>query len=438
MALSSALSAVAKGICDAVAAIAPGPLVVALSGGADSAVAAWACVEVRPPGSVRAVHIDHGWPGSPQLADAARAVAERLRLPLDEVVVEPGSGPSPEAAAREARLDALETVSGPARVVTGHHADDSAETVVWNLVRGAGLTGLSGIAEERHPFVRPLLRFRRSQIRRIAEDLGLPFLDDPSNADTALRRNLIRGEIIPVLNKAIEADAVDLIGRSARHLAVADAYLDEVCPALPIAHDGEAWLTAVAPLVTLPRVLAERIVRTVLRVAHPPYPGTTREVEAFLSVATGSPARADLSDGLVAEREGPHVAVYRPIPPRIPAAREMTVPGKVTFGSHLLSAAPAPDGSKARLSHDWCRLSIPEGDITVRAPTRGDRIEIDSGTKAVADALGEAGIARRRRSAWPVVESRGRIAWIPGVRVASWARVEGSASVWIEFERQDR
>ena len=73
----------------------------------------------------------------------------------------------------------------------------------------------------------------------------------------------------------------------------------------------------------------------------------------------------------------------------------------------------------------------------MRAAAAGDRIDIGTGSKKVADALNEAGIPLRKRPAWPVVECRGRIAWVVGVRVASWARVETSLSTWIEFERQE-
>ena len=127
----------------------------------------------------------------------------------------PVPGPSPEGAAREVRLAALAESAGSARVVMGHHADDAAETVVGNLLRGAGATGLAGITPERLPFVRPLIGFRRQNLRELAEHLGLPFLDDPSNEDRQIRRNLIRHEILPELDSHIEGELVEIVGRSA-------------------------------------------------------------------------------------------------------------------------------------------------------------------------------------------------------------------------------
>jgi len=422
--------------CESVAAIDEGPLVVALSGGADSAVAAWACSETRPSESVRAVHVNHGWPASGQLEAAARAVAAALGMPIQVIAVTPEPSASPEGAARDARLDALVAAAGPDRIVMGHHADDAAETVVGNLLRGAGATGLSGITPERIPFLRPLLGLRRADLRLLAEELALPFIDDPSNDDRSIRRNLIRHDIIPELDKHIGGDLVEVVGRSAEHLAAEDAYLDDAAPPGIVSVDGDVVRLAVAPLVTVSAVLAKRAVRNALRTVHPPYAGTSREVDAVLAVMLGSAVRRDLSDGFIAEMEGPYLSIYRPSDPAVPAPCELSVPGRVQFGEHLLRASPVNTGANVRMSHDWCRLALPTGAITVRASAVGDRIDIGTGSKKVSDAFGEAGIPIRKRRAWPVIEVRGRIAWIVGVRVASWARVETPLSRWVEFERQ--
>lgn len=436
MAVPGALKPTADAVSSAVAGIEPGPLAVALSGGADSAVVAWACSTARPRGSITAIHVNHGWAASQLLEDAARAIAARLELPLSVVRVEPAAVASPEGAAREVRLAALAEAAGDSLVVMGHHADDAAETVVGNLLRGAGATGLAGITARRDPFVRPLLGMRRADLRRLAQFLELPFIDDPSNHDTTMRRNLIRNEIMPELDRRMDGELVDVVARSAQHLAAEDAYLDEVAVSDIVVAEGEVTLVAVAPLVTMPAVLAKRAIRRALRSVHPPYPGTSREVEAVMAVVIGSSPRRDLSAGLVAEREGPYVSIYRPTSPLIDDPRELSVPGRVRFGAHLIRAVAAPSGEKVKMSPDWCRLALPAGTIVVRAPAEGDRIDIGTGSKKVADALNEAGIPRRKRPAWPVVECRGRIAWVAGVRVASWARVETSLSTWVELERQ--
>jgi tRNA(Ile)-lysidine synthase len=435
MALSGGLSEVKDAVCRAVTAIEAGPLVVALSGGPDSAIAAWACVTTRPAETVRAIHVDHGWEASADLRRAAAAVAEQLDLPLEVVAVAPEQGASPEGAAREVRLAALLEAAKGAQIVTGHHADDATETVVGNLLRGAGLTGLSGIAAARSPFLRPLIGFRRAALRQIAEELQLPFADDPSNADTSLRRNLIRHEVLPLLDRHIEGDLVAIVGRSASHLATADAYLDDVAPRIAVVLDGEATLVAAAPLLTAPTVLAQRAIRRVLRSVHPPYPGTSREVAAVLAVAHGEQPRSDLSDGLVVEREGPHLAFHRPLAVTTPAAAQLPIPGQVDFGRQLIMARYVASGDKAHMSHDRCRVSLGDENLRIRTPKPGDTIDIGVGSKSISDAFSESAVPVRKRSAWPVLEHRGRIIWIAGVRVAAWARHEAPDGAWIELER---
>ncbi len=436
MAVSGELSPAALAALAAVADLEPGPLVIALSGGADSGAAAWACAASRPEGTVRAVHINHGWEASSQLEQAAVAIAARLDLPIEVVAVEPERLGSPEAAAREVRLAALVEAAGGALVVMGHHADDAAETIVGNLLRGAGATGLSGIAARRDPFLRPFIDLRRAVLRRVADEFDLPYVDDPSNEDRDLRRNLIRHEIMPELDRHLPGELVDVVVRSAQHLAAEDAYLDDAAVGDIVAADGGVTLLAVAPLVTMPAVLAKRAIRSALRQVHPPYPGTTREVEAVMAVTMGTVPRRDLSDGLVVEREGPYVSIRRPAEVHVDEPVELSVPGRVQFGAHIIRAVAAPSGEKLSMSPDWCRLALPSGQLRVRAAVSGDRVDIGTGSKKVTDALNEAGIPLRKRPAWPVVESRGRIAWVAGVRVASWARVETSLSTWVELERQ--
>jgi tRNA(Ile)-lysidine synthetase-like protein len=247
---------------------------------------------------------------------------------------------------------------------------------------------------------------------------------------------LIRHEILPELDRRIDGDLATIVGRSARHLAAEDAYLDDVTPPAVVVEAGGALLLAVAPMVTVPAVLAKRSVRAALRRAHPPYPGTSREVDAVLAVAMGHQPRSDLSGGLIVESEGPYVVIYRPDDSPPPPPCGLAVPGKAIFGTHMIISRDATTGSRRHLSHDRCKLSLSDHRLTVRAAVPGERIDIGTGSKAVADALGEAAIPLRRRSAWPVVESRGRIAWVTGVRVAAWARIETPAGTWVELERR--
>ena len=124
-------------------------------------------------------------------------------------------------AARAARLAAL-----PAGALTGHTADDRAETLLVNLLRGAGLDGLAAMAPGP---TRPLLALRRADTRRLCAELGLVPVDDPSNDDPRFVRNRVRHELLPLMDSIAGRDTVPLLVRTAE-TAAADVALAERSP----------------------------------------------------------------------------------------------------------------------------------------------------------------------------------------------------------------
>ncbi|MGH2684513.1 MAG: tRNA lysidine(34) synthetase TilS, partial [Actinomycetota bacterium] len=224
---------------------------------------------------VTAVHVDHGLrTGSATEADVVRAAAQRFGAAFraERVHVEPG--PNLEARARAARYAVL-----PAGVLTGHTADDQAETVLLNLLRGAGLEGLAGIRADR----RPLLRLRRAETRALCDELGLVPVDDPSNVDPAHRRNRIRHELLPLLDAIAERDVVAVVARQAELLRDDADLLAELAAAIDP--------TDARALAGAPPALARRAVRQWLRTCHPPDAAT---VERVLAVARGEAKATDV------------------------------------------------------------------------------------------------------------------------------------------------
>lgn len=180
------------------------PLDCAVSGGPDSLAllvlaAAAGC-------SVTAIHVDHGLrPGSELeaqvVARAASAYGAKFRA--ETVEVEPG--PNLEARARAARLGVL-----PSGVCTGHTADDRAETMLLNLLRGAGPGGLAALSPgPRHP----ILALRRHETVALCGALGLAPVKDPSNRDPGFRRNRVRHELLPLLADIADRDPVPVLTR---------------------------------------------------------------------------------------------------------------------------------------------------------------------------------------------------------------------------------
>ena len=189
----------------------------AVSGGPDSLALLVLAVEAGL--MVTAWHVDHGLrPGSDAEGDRVAVVADSLGAAAVSVTAMVGDGPNLEARAREARLDAL-----PDGVLTGHTADDQAETVLLNLLRGSGVHGSAGIGD---PGRRPLLGLRRSETRALCVACGLEPLDDPMNDDPRFVRNRIRNEVLPLLAEVSDRDPVPLLARHAGLAGEAVVLLD--------------------------------------------------------------------------------------------------------------------------------------------------------------------------------------------------------------------
>ena len=189
----------------------------AVSGGPDSLALLVLAVEAGL--IVTAWPVDHGLrPGSDAEGDRVAVVADSLGAAAVSVTAMVGDGPNLEARAREARLDAL-----PDGVLTGHTADDQAETVLLNLLRGSGVHGSAGIGD---PGRRPLLGLRRSETRALCVACGLEPLDDPMNDDPRFVRNRIRNEVLPLLAEVSDRDPVPLLARHAGLAGEAVVLLD--------------------------------------------------------------------------------------------------------------------------------------------------------------------------------------------------------------------
>ncbi|MGH9151678.1 MAG: tRNA lysidine(34) synthetase TilS, partial [Acidimicrobiales bacterium] len=198
-------------------------LACAVSGGPDSL--ALLVLATAAGCDVTAHHVDHGLrPGSAAEAGVVADAAARLgaRFVAHRVTVAPG--PNLEARARQARRAAL-----PAGAATGHTADDQAETVVVNLLRGAGVDGLAGMRAGPR---KPLLALRRAETEAVCARAGLVPVRDPSNADPAFVRNRVRAEVLPLLAAVAGRDVVPVLARQAALLADEARLLDGLAAAV--------------------------------------------------------------------------------------------------------------------------------------------------------------------------------------------------------------
>jgi tRNA(Ile)-lysidine synthase len=268
-------------------------LVLAVSGGADSLALLHGAAELvrggRRTWRLSVAHVDHALrPDSD--ADAAFVAAEAARLGLeaeirrvDVAAAARDSGTSVEEAGRDARYAFLDEVASvqDALVATAHTADDSAETVIINLLRGSGLAGAAGIPGRRGRIVRPLLAERRVELRRALDAAGIAYRDDPSNQDPAFLRNRVRAEVLPLLEQ-LRPGATEALARFSGLAAADDDFLDKVAAAeLARRRNDRGELDWRRPPV---RALGRRVLRLAI---GEPVPSAER-IEALLDAAEGA------------------------------------------------------------------------------------------------------------------------------------------------------
>jgi tRNA(Ile)-lysidine synthase len=248
-----------------------GLVLVALSGGPDSLALAAATAFEAPRAGLRAgaVIVDHGLQeGSADVAaNAARQAAD---LGLDPVLVRTvtvGTAGGPEAAARDARYEALRTAAaetGATTVLLGHTLDDQAETVLLGLARGSGAASLQGMAAKTGLYSRPLLGIRRSQTEQFCVDSDLEPWADPQNADAAYSRVRVRSSVLPMLERELGPGIAEALARTAEQLRedsdALDHFAEEIAEEL--ADIAEAGISLpVRALEANPPALRQRLIR---------------------------------------------------------------------------------------------------------------------------------------------------------------------------------
>lgn len=256
---------------------ATGSYVLAVSGGADSLALADACawLQVQGWGRYTVCHVEHGLRGQEALADMQlvqdfcreRALA-CICCHVDAGGLAAKEHLSVEAAARELRYAALRRTAALVQaeyIVTAHHLDDQAETVLLRLLRGAGLDGLKGMLPRNGDVLRPFLQLQRSLLKQYCELQAIAYCRDSTNADVAYTRNRVRLELLPLLRQRFNPEAAQALARTARLLQedaqcleqlAAEAYVKIVRQEA----DGSLHMAA-KELAQLPAALQSRIVR---------------------------------------------------------------------------------------------------------------------------------------------------------------------------------
>ena len=260
---------------------------VGYSGGLDSTVLLHVLSEARRSAAfeLSALHVHHGLSSNAATwVRHCRAVCRELNVPfrLRRVAVVRAAQTSLEEEARRARYAAMSSTRADV-IALAHHADDQAETVLLQLLRGAGPKGLSGMAplkvlgfgvNQRLPVWRPLLGCTRAELLRYAVNKGLGWIGDESNLDVRFKRNFIRREVMPVLARGFPA-TVETLARAARHLAESTE-LVEMLADMDLARARLASGLDVAVLKAMADVRLKNVLRRWLDLQHLRQPSEAR------------------------------------------------------------------------------------------------------------------------------------------------------------------
>jgi tRNA(Ile)-lysidine synthase len=412
--------------------------VVLVSGGPDSACAAAAVVALCGPESVAALHLNYALrPDSDADERAARALCAKLRIDLHVERPDIGSG-NLQARAREARYAAAEKLRkrlGGDWVATGHTRSDLAETFIYRLAVSPGTRPLLGLPPRNGKVVRPLHAISREEARAVAEETGLPFVDDPSNDYPGYARNRIRNEVLPIL--------AEIGPEVERNLAATHAELHEeaellgglVAEALSAAGAGGGATSIEAEeLLLMPAGLRRLALRELAtRAAGRRVPVNRARAAQISNMASRSEGgEIELGRGLSAICEGGMVRLGVGSDPA-PEMVRMAVPGSARFGDWELRAeirrGPVDPAGPELATLDAASIG---DEVEIRAWRSGDRIRPLGlgGSKSLQDLFTDRGVPRSVRSRIPVVTANGRVAWVAGVAVSDEFRLlEASTEV---------
>lgn len=213
-------------------------VILGISGGADSVCLLFVLLELRKEYNLElvGVHVNHNFRGEEALRDQryVEEICKKYEVPLTIVSVDVSQRAkieklSFEEAGRNVRREAFEQeakkVAG-SKIATAHHQNDNAETFLINLVRGTGIRGLKGIAPVRGQWIRPLLGVSRTEVEAYLLDKGVEYCIDSTNLEDDYTRNLVRNQVIPILENSMNVQAIAHMNSAIEELAKIDAYLE--------------------------------------------------------------------------------------------------------------------------------------------------------------------------------------------------------------------
>lgn len=443
-------------------------VIVGVSGGPDSLTALYALTRIQQDLYLRlhVGHINHQLRGIESTLDSqfVQQICNQLNIPITVTTVDVNTyrnskGLSLEEAARDLRYDVLFGLSvkyAAAGIVLGHTADDHAETVLMNILRGTSLTGLRGIQPDTtHIFndapvklLRPMLEISREETNMYCVKLELKPREDLSNKSMNIRRNRVRLELIPLLEKTYNPSIKNALKRlsvsASRDIDYLDEQIDSMWNQAAVINDGYVILDRkfILPLaLSLQTRLFRRAIFTIL--------GNLKDIEfnhvnaivqllyarsqKTITLPQKIQVTATPSDIVISHEE----VDLCPLP-LVNGPQVVNIPGETTIeGWHITANLVSPVG-KLRSNRDpYCinqnavlGSQILDTPLYVRSWLAGDRFQPlgMSGSKKLQDFFVDKKIPRSWRGRIPLLVGRQGIAWVVGFNIAEWAKVIDCAS----------
>lgn len=415
-------------------------LVAALSGGVDSVLLLYVLrkLSVAHGFHLSALHVNHG---ISQNAGCWQTFCEQLckawgiRFELKRVVVEREGVEGLEAAARRARYDAFAEADAE-WLVLAHHLNDQAETLLFNLLRGAGVGGAAAMpmmrtfsGRTRLRILRPLLDASREEIEACARSEGLSWIEDESNADVRYSRNFLRHRIFPLLRERFPGcDAV--LARAAAHFAESERLLEDLAR-IDAGSTLRKGRIVTSELAKLDSARARNLVRHVLRSEGLTLPENARLHEIVRQVCQAEPDRQlsfDLGDRVLRRYRGevwlaPHGVAG--------ADREWQGEDVLEWGSAMLrfKATTGAGISREKLACGCIRIAPRQGGERFRPDGRRPRRELKK-------LLQEHAVPPWERARMPLLWCGDELVWVPGIGIdCAWQCRDGEAGLlpaWVQ------
>ncbi|NNG00498.1 MAG: tRNA lysidine(34) synthetase TilS [Desulfobacteraceae bacterium] len=438
-------------------------ILIGVSGGMDSVSLLHALLALSPAyGRVIGVyHLNHGLRGkeSQRDADFVARLTDPLpvRFHLDESDVKSyrqHAGLSLEEAARRIRYQQMEITAetyGYTKIATAHHADDNAELMLMNLIRGSGSLGLSGIPPVRNGMiVRPLIKLRRAEIAKFIHAANLPFVSDSSNTDLRFSRNKIRHKLLPFLRDEFNPNISATLNRVSGIIGLEEKWIEEtispVFSNLVLRQHKNIIDLDLKELINAHPAVRRRVIRRAIKAVK----GDLRRITLahiddviHLAETATSEKRIHLPDRILAGRRGDAVFIENRTHARTRNKPTDTWSINILVTDVDTGAIPVGSGGRVAVLTEIPGSSIPEISkagqniaffdmdkivfpLKIRKVAHGDRIQPLGmhGTQKIKKFFINEKIPSHLRWESTVLLSAGRIIWIMGHRIADHVKID--------------